>query len=51
MWPGPIGILSYQAAYLNFLSDIYPAVWPQETWAENRGLCPLFGGLGPHRTD
>jgi len=30
------------------LSDIliYPAVWPQQTWAENWGICPLFGPLG-----
>jgi len=24
---------------------IHPAVWPQQTWAENRGLC-RFGGAG-----
>jgi len=24
---------------------IHPAVWPQQTWAENWGLCP-FGGAG-----
>jgi len=26
------------------------AVWPQQTWVENLGLCPLFGEgeLGPH---
>jgi len=26
------------------------AVWPQQTWVENSGLCPLFGEgeLGPH---
>jgi len=30
---------------------IHPAVWPQRAWAENWGLCPLFGGkLGPHLT-
>ena len=32
---------------------IYPAVWPQSTWAKNWvGLCPFFGRgeLGPHRT-
>jgi len=23
---------------------ILPAVWPQQTWAENWGLCPLFVG-------
>ena len=25
---------------------IHPAVWPQYTWAENRGLCPPFLGSG-----
>jgi len=30
---------------------IYPALWPQQTWAENWGLCPfLGGGLGPDLT-
>ena len=31
---------------------IHPAVWPQQTWAENWGLlCPFFWrGLGPHLT-
>jgi len=28
---------------------IYSAVWPQQTWAENCGLCPL-GGVGPNLT-
>jgi len=23
---------------------IHPAVWPQNTWAENGGLCPFRGG-------
>jgi len=38
MWPGarptsvPSGIL------------IHPAVWPEQTWAENWGLCPFGGG-------
>jgi len=29
---------------------IHPAVWPQQTWAEIWGMCPLFGegDLGPH---
>ena len=29
---------------------IHPAVWPQNTWAENWGLCTFFwvGELGPH---
>ena len=26
---------------------IHPAIWPQRTWSENWGLCPLFlGGTG-----
>jgi len=30
---------------------IDPAVWPQQTWAENWGLCPFWGEeLGPHLT-
>ena len=31
---------------------IHPAVCAQYTWAENRGLCPLFRGgeLGPYLT-
>jgi len=31
---------------------IHPAVLPQQTWAENWGLHPLFGDgkLGPHLT-
>jgi len=31
---------------------IHPAVWPQQTWAENWGLCPFEGrGAGyPHNT-
>jgi len=31
---------------------IHPAIWPQETWAENWGLCPLFGNgeLDTHLT-
>jgi len=23
---------------------IYPAVWPQQTWGQNWGLCPFWGG-------
>ena len=34
----PIGIL------------ILPAVWPQQTWAENWGPCPFRGDLRPHLT-
>ena len=31
---------------------IHPAVWPYQSWAENWGLCPLFGEgqLGAHPT-
>ena len=30
---------------------IHPAVWPQQTWAENWGLCPFGEGEpGPHLT-
>jgi len=30
---------------------IHPAIWPQQIWAENWGLCPFGGGeLGPHPT-
>ena len=25
---------------------IHPAIWPQYTWVEKRGLCSLFGGGG-----
>jgi len=26
---------------------IHPAIWPQQTWAENWGLCPLGGSWVP----
>jgi len=26
---------------------IHPAIWPQQTWAENWGLCPFGGSLVP----
>jgi len=30
---------------------IHPAIWPQQIWAENWGLCPFGEGeLGPHLT-
>jgi len=30
---------------------IHPAVWPQQTWDKNGGLCPFGKGeLGPHLT-
>jgi len=32
-------------------SLIHPAVWPQQKWAKNWGLCPFWGGgAGPHLT-
>ena len=32
-------------------SLIHPAIWPQQIWAENWGLCPCRGGeVGPHLT-
>jgi len=27
---------------------IHPVVWPQQTWAENWGLCPILGELDTH---
>jgi len=31
---------------------IHPAVWPQQTWTENWGLCPYWGGeVDPHLTN
>jgi len=30
---------------------IHAAIWPQQIWAENWGLCPLkWGEMGPHLT-
>ena len=30
---------------------IHPAVWPQQTWAENEGSAPILGrGAEPHLT-
>jgi len=30
---------------------IHPAIWPQQIWADNWGLCPFGEGeLGPHPT-
>ena len=30
---------------------IHPAIWPQQIWAENWGLCPFGEGkVGPHLT-
>ena len=44
MWPGPRST--------SVISDVFihPAVWPQQTWAENQGLCSFQGKLRPHRT-
>ena len=44
MWLGPRSI-SVERGIL-----IHPAVWPQQTWAENWGLCPFSEELGPHLT-
>jgi len=46
MWPG-----SRPTSVLNGIL-IHPAIWPQQTWAENWGICPFFlgGELGPHLT-
>ena len=35
MWPGP----RYSSVPSGIL--LHPAVWPQQTWAENWGLCPF----------
>jgi len=37
MWPGPRPTSVPSGIF------IYPAVWPQQTWAENWGLCPFLG--------
>ena len=37
MWPGPRPTSTPNAIL------IHPAVWPQQTWAENCGVCRLFG--------
>jgi len=47
--------VAYAEAYLHTKCIlIHPAVWPQQTWAENSGgeAPPPFlgGGLGPHLT-
>ena len=36
MWPGPRSTSVPSSVF------IYPAVWPQQTWDENWGLCPFF---------
>jgi len=35
MWPGP------RSTSVPNGSLIHPATWPQQTWAENWGLCPF----------
>jgi len=45
MWPGP------RPTFVPSGILIHPAIWPQQTWAEKGGLCPLEGvELGPHLT-
>jgi len=29
---------------------IHPSLWPQQTWAENKGLCPFWGSWVPGPT-
>ena len=42
MWPGP------RPTFVPSGILIHPAVWPQQTWAENwGGLCPFWRELGP----
>jgi len=40
MWPGP------RPTFVPSGILIHPGVWPQQTWAENRGLRPLRDGAG-----
>jgi len=42
VWPGP------SPTFLPSGILVYPAIWPQQTWAKNWGQCHFFGGLGPH---
>jgi len=46
IWPGPRSTSVPSGIF------IHPAVWPQQTWAENwGGAVPILGGeLGPHLT-
>jgi len=44
MWPGP------RPTFVSYGILIHPAVWPQQTCAENWRLCPFGGELGPHLT-
>ena len=41
-----------RGSYTSLPSDIliHPAVWPQQTWAENGVCAPLEEELGPHLT-
>ena len=40
MWPGP------RPTFVPSGILIHPAVWPQQTWAENWGCAPFFWGGG-----
>jgi len=40
MWPAP------RPTFVPSGILIHRAVWPQQTWAENWGLCPFLGGAG-----
>jgi len=46
-WVSILQNAAWAEAYL-VPSDIliHPAVWPQQTWSENWGLCPFLGGRG-----
>jgi len=37
MWPGPRSTSVPSGIF------VHPDVWPQQTWAENWGLCPFLG--------
>ena len=47
--PHPSNNVAWAEAFLPSDILIYRAVWPQQTWAENSGLCP-FGGGGAEST-
>jgi len=40
MWPGPRSTSLPSGVF------IHPAIWPQQTWAENWGAVPRLGGVG-----
>ena len=47
----PSNNVAWAEAYLCTKGNlIHPAVSPQQTWAENWGLCPFWEELGPHIT-